>query len=201
LEEAAVKTILFDFDGTIADTFPQFVKAVNHQLEKLGREPITEPRRYQHLGLREAVREFRVPLWRLPLFVKGARALLMEWTAGARVHKGMKGALRALRKKYEVIIVTSNSAAVVEAYCVKHAIKVDGIVGDLGIFGKARALRKLQKTKTIVGYVGDEVRDLRACRKVGMKMIAVTWGYNSRAAFKTHKPDALITSAKQLERM
>ena len=44
----------------------------------------------------------------------------------------------------------------------------------------------------------DEVRDIEAARKSGIKSVAVTWGYNSKDALLKENPDFLINSPDEL---
>ena len=47
-------------------------------------------------------------------------------------------------------------------------------------------------------YVGDEVRDIEAAKKAGIRIAAVTWGYNSKKALEAYKPDYLVTKPEEL---
>jgi phosphoglycolate phosphatase len=49
--------------------------------------------------------------------------------------------------------------------------------------------QKIDKTEAI--YVGDEIRDIEAAQKVGMKIISVTWGFNAKESLQKFHPDAL----------
>ncbi|MCD6287363.1 MAG: HAD hydrolase-like protein, partial [Anaerolineae bacterium] len=40
--------------------------------------------------------------------------------------------------------------------------------------------------------IGDEIRDIRAARDVGMAAGAVAWGYNNAAALEALAPTALF---------
>jgi len=46
-------------------------------------------------------------------------------------------------------------------------------------------------------YVGDEIRDIRAARKVGIAVAAVTWGFNSQEALAAENPDFLVDSPEK----
>jgi len=47
-------------------------------------------------------------------------------------------------------------------------------------------------------YVGDEVRDIEAARKVGIKVIVVGWGFNKTRRLKAAKPNFFVTRPSQL---
>ena len=47
-------------------------------------------------------------------------------------------------------------------------------------------------------YVADEVRDIEAARKAGVKIICVSWGYNDKSSLEKNNPDALVDNTDQL---
>lgn len=194
--------IIFDFDGTIADTFPQFVLTLNHELERLGRDRIKDPEPYRAMNSRQVIRTFKIPWYVFPFMVRRARAVLRAALPSAPVHRGMTQALRALHKTHTIGIVTSNDARAVRAYLDKHSIPYDTLVGNVSLFGKARALKRVVKNATrVVGYVGDETRDIEAAHKAGICAIAVGWGYNTPAVLKQHQPTIFITNPKELQKL
>ena len=70
------------------------------------------------------------------------------------------------------------------------------------MFGKHRSLKRLLKTyhmkpaETI--YIGDEVRDIEACRKAKVQIIAVTWGFNSKRILERAKPDFIADKPEDI---
>jgi phosphoglycolate phosphatase len=48
-------------------------------------------------------------------------------------------------------------------------------------------------------YVGDEIRDIEAAKRSNIKVIAVSWGFNSKEILAQHEPDFLIDEPKQLK--
>ena len=50
-------------------------------------------------------------------------------------------------------------------------------------------------------FVGDEVRDIEAGKKVGINTIAVSWGYNTKSALDKEHPDYLIDFPLELEKI
>jgi phosphoglycolate phosphatase len=70
------------------------------------------------------------------------------------------------------------------------------VYSGTNIFGKNRVINKYVKdnyiSKSELIYVGDELRDIEACKKAGVKIIAVTWGYDSGELLKSAQPDFLI---------
>ena len=57
----------------------------------------------------------------------------------------------------------------------------------------------MKLSKSDVYFVGDEVRDIDAGKKTGIKTIAVSWGYNTKDALAKEHPDYLIDSPLELK--
>ncbi|HHV40437.1 MAG TPA: HAD hydrolase-like protein [Bacteroidales bacterium] len=49
-----------------------------------------------------------------------------------------------------------------------------------------------------VVYIGDETRDVEACKKTGIPMIAVTWGMNNKTILASMKPEGIADSPDDL---
>ena len=70
------------------------------------------------------------------------------------------------------------------------------------LLGKARMIRSVIRRQHVraaeILFVGDETRDIEACQKVGVRIVAVTWGYNSRRSIVAMKPDFIFDDPKEL---
>ena len=53
-------------------------------------------------------------------------------------------------------------------------------------------LKAFNLKKSEVIYVGDELRDIIACKKVGIKVIWVGWGYDVEDVVKQEYPDYIV---------
>lgn len=182
-----LKTIIFDFDGTIADTAPIVAKAINAHAARLKYRPIKD---FTALRGRHAfaviTQELGIPSWKIPyLFWKG-KQLLQQDIKKAQLFPGMAQVIPQLLKRYKVVILTSNRKDTVEAVLRRHSLSVSVVSGSL--FRKDRSLRRLlrslKKSPAEVLYVGDELRDADACRRAGVRMMGVSWGYNSMEALQ-----------------
>ena len=82
---------------------------------------------------------------------------------------------------------------------------IDEIFGDVGLFGKAasitKALKKINIPKAESIYIGDEVRDIEASKKVGIKVVAVDWGFNTKNRLKKANPDYLISKPQEIMKL
>ncbi|MDE1866773.1 MAG: HAD hydrolase-like protein, partial [Thaumarchaeota archaeon] len=79
----------------------------------------------------------------------------------------------------------------------------DFVYTGRAVYGKARLLKKLMKEKTIPHkdpiYVGDEIRDVEAAKKAGIRVIGVAWGYNTKAALQKANPDYIVEKPEELQ--
>jgi phosphoglycolate phosphatase-like HAD superfamily hydrolase len=174
--------VLFDFDGTIANTFDALVRILNKHKDKYGYQKIT-PKIVEQLrdkSLEEVVGIAKIPKWKLFFIARRAKKELTAHLEKVPLVKGMGNTFRELRKNYRIGIMSSNSKKNVFKFLTLHGLKADEIYGGVSLFSKARKLRKLRP----IVYVGDEARDVEACHKAKVPMIAVTWGFNSENALK-----------------
>ncbi|MBW2999519.1 HAD-IA family hydrolase [Candidatus Woesearchaeota archaeon] len=115
----------------------------------------------------------------------------------------MKIILKKLSKFYVVGIITSVSKETFKHVMEKNEIKgIKFVYPDSPIIGKHNAIKYLLRryclTNSEVMYVGDKIEDIQACKKAGIKIIAVPWGYNTKAALKKENPDYLVDKPQEL---
>ena len=100
-------------------------------------------------------------------------------------------------------ILSSNSQENIEIFLKNHKLDLfDFIHSTSKVWSKDTTLKKIISKYHIpladMFYIGDETRDIIMAKKVGVKMAAVTWGYNSAAALSKHNPDFLLNSPQEL---
>lgn len=196
--------IIFDFDGTIADSFPFALQTI----AKAARKPL--PNEADELALRgitmlAMARRYGVGWLRLPGLYLGSRVDVVGHLQHVKLYAGMAELIKALHANgHQLYILSSNSPQTIRA-CLKQAGVehcFTDIYGRVSIFGKAPMLKRLMRThklskgKTI--YIGDEARDLEATNAIGLRAIAVTWGFASRNHLEAHKPWAMVNSVADL---
>ncbi len=205
--------VLFDFDGTIADTQDVALNTLNALSREFGYEPISEKEfpTLRTYGARELlVKRLGIPLWNLWKIYrleKRGRAEFRSRSAGVKAFPGISQLLIALRvDKYKVGIVTSNEAPIVRRVLKAASADIDILDTDSAVMSKSRAIKRTLRAHKLdpkrVVYVGDELRDVDACRKAGIDMIGVGWGYNGAEALKqagTRVADAPAEVVRLLE--
>ena len=90
-----------------------------------------------------------------------------------------------------------------EAFLTRHHLPYFEFVRcSSKLFGKGREIRRILRQEKLspseILYIGDETRDIEAAKETGLRMAAVTWGYNSESALLAMAPDHLISSPGEL---
>lgn len=71
------------------------------------------------------------------------------------------------------------------------------------MLGKHKNISKILKLMALSPsdclYVGDETRDIEACKKVGIPVAAVTWGFHSQEKLRVFNPNFLVESIEELQ--
>jgi phosphoglycolate phosphatase len=189
------RTILFDFDGTLADSAALSISIMNSLAPEFGFAPIVpdEVPQLKKMSARELlVQRAHIPLWHIPKIRRLERRVREEFTKRAseiQTFEGVPEMMQDLYKSgYEIGIVSSNAHEVVAGLLARTGIQVHFIHAGSAFFGKARAIRgalsEYGVDRRYAVYIGDELRDIEACKKVGMGMIAVGWGLNASEILK-----------------
>lgn len=189
--------VLFDFDGTIANTLPTIILILNKHHEYYGYKKIT-PRIIKQLRdktLRDIVKLAGISSWKLFFIVRRCKKELQKQLENIHPAKGIALLLRELHKNYRIGIMTSNSPKNVFTFLTLHGLKSDEIHGNVKLFSKAKKLKKLKP----LAYIGDEIRDIEACKKANIPIIAVTWGFNSENAL--NDADYIVKKPSELSRI
>lgn len=200
------KTIIFDFDGTIANTEEVLLSIINRLSSEFGYKKITKKdiNKFKNQTALSVFKSWGIPLIKLPLIIRKSRQLLHQEIEMVPLKKDIANTLQKLKNKgHQLGILTSNSKENTEKFLKKHKLQIFTFIhSEKNIFGKDKALKHLLKHHNLnldeVVYVGDEVRDIDSCKKAGVKIIAVTWGFNGKEILVKHQPDYLIENPSDL---
>lgn len=202
-----IKLIIFDFDGTIADTYQVVIKIVNSLSGEFGYQPLDDKTQklLRNLSSKEIIKKSGISLFKLPFLAKRVQLELGNYIQDIDSFEGIADVLRSLKQQnYHLGIVTSNVQENVEIFLKRQNLSgvFDFVFASTTIFGKHRiinrAVKNLQLSKKNVVYVGDETRDIRSARKSGVGIISVDWGFHSSQLLNQHYPDALATAPSDI---
>jgi phosphoglycolate phosphatase-like HAD superfamily hydrolase len=202
------KYLIFDFDGTLADTADAHVQAFNRihaqfDLPKIGKRELVK---FHSTSMKEICEEYSIGPVKL---LKIARALNQEISAlipQANFYPGIKKTLLNLKKNFTLGILSSNELSNIENFLINQDLPLSSIFSfwrcEKNLFGKDKALKSLMQEYKIdpaqVLYFGDQVRDVEACQKAGVQVVAVTWGFASEELLTSAKPDFLINQPSEI---
>jgi phosphoglycolate phosphatase len=192
-----LKYVIFDFDGTIADSKMALLSSWNSLAKKYNFKEMKfdEIETLKKLSMKERCKLLNFPIYKLPIIIPQMYKLYRKAINDVTLFDGVKDLLHQLEKKgYKTTIISSNSKENIEGFLKRHKIEsVTNVLCSSNIFGKDKLIKKFLKEHKLkaseVMYVGDEHRDIVACKKTGVKMIWVGWGYDSIEVIEAEKPD------------
>lgn len=198
--------VLFDFDGTLANSFPLFGRLLGGIAERFAFRALPEPELQALRGrpTREILLRLGVPLWKVPAIMRYGRKQMAAAQHEIVLFEGIDTLLRTLAARgARLAIVSSNSEATVRATLGPELSEHISVFScGSAMFGKARrvrhVVRKLRVDSSKSVLIGDEERDISAARAAGVTALAVTWGYATADALQhadvlLHNVDALAT--------
>ncbi len=198
------KTLIFDFDGTLADSF---ALALDIAYEVTGATKLSaaEIERLRELPLTEVVRELRLPIFKIPKLLLVGRQMMHDRIREVQPFGGIEKVLRQLHDDgYRLLVMSSNSEQNVRAFLRSHDLEdlFAGVYGNASVLNKSTALKKVLKKHGLSPdecfYIGDEVRDVSAASRVGVDPVAVTWGFQARDALADYHPYAMADKPQDL---
>lgn len=202
-----MQVVLFDFDGTLVDSTEAFVNAWNIASTKYQFKPLQlkdVPSLLQYT-IKERAAMYNFPMYKLPIIMPG---IYKSYRANMELVQIKEHVLqtieRLIAKGVYVVILSSNKKENIEAFLHKHQIKgIQEILTSSKIFRKDAIMKKFIKEKKVLVtnllYVGDEVRDIEACHKVGIPIAAVSWGYDDKNLLQQAKPTYIVNNFVELE--
>jgi phosphoglycolate phosphatase len=188
--------IIFDFDGTIADSFGLAVHIYEQLLRSGELLPKEEIQRLRGMSMLHLALELKIAPWRVPFLLARGRTIMRRNIDSVEAFAGMPELIRELNADgHKLYIMSSNSVQNIRPLLKRYDVRKEFIklYGGAGLLGKATLLKRVLKRQKLDSaqtfYIGDEVRDIEASKRAGIKVISVTWGYNSEAILREHQPD------------
>lgn len=203
-----MKAVIFDFDGTIADSLPGIVNLYESVRKKRHKHTTADIEKMRNLSMYQIALAMDIPKWKILVLALRGRRLFRKHMRTIRVYPGMAELIAELKSKgLTLFVVSANSEANVTKYLIKHGLidYFDEVYGGASFLGKSKTMRKAvtenQLAKEDVWCVGDERVDIYSARKAGLKIVSVSWGYSSRDGLQALNPDAVVDTMPQLKKV
>lgn len=195
-----IKLAIFDFDGTLADSYPVFADSINVLAERHGFRQVTpdESQLLRGMSASELLRELRLPPWKVPAVMTDFRNILQQRIHDIHPFPGVIDVLHAmLERRIQLALATSNTLRNVSAVLGDSLLsRFAAVECGTSLFGKSHRLRRILRHGRVANqeaiYVGDEIRDAHAAQEIGVTFGAVAWGYTTVEALLRTNPDKLF---------
>lgn len=202
-------TILFDLDGTIADTVPLIIATYKRTvLTQLGWEPTVEQ-------CREWVGRSMTDIFRslAPDRADELAAHYLEWNlanhrAYVRPFDGVRELIDALEtsgRNYGVVTSKRYKSALLSLECIELTGRIRLLATEEDTTDHKPAPEPLLHALRLLGaaaddavYIGDAVVDLQAANAAGVSAIGVTWGAATEEELAVHNPVAIVHDMAEL---
>ena len=203
----AYRTIIFDFDGTLADTLEESRRiynllAADYSLREVLAEELPQLRNF---SLLELLDHLGIPKRRVPTLLSRGTSMMRSNISRLPLIPGIGEILPEMRSRAKSFgVLTSNAEENVDLFLKAHGLReyFDFISSTSRLTGKSGHLRAIRKTFSLhpeeMLYVGDEIRDIKAAKKAGIAMAAVTWGFNSAESLAAESPEHVINEPHEL---
>ncbi len=203
------KAFIFDFDGTLSETFPLILESVDIAYRRLGLVPPTKEVLFANFGPSERGMIKRITPDRadelFSQYLKASEEIIAE--RGLKAFDGIEEVLAALKSAgVKIALITGKSE---ESLRLTLAAIGLGKYFDLLKWGdesgsvKPRRLREVLSDFALMPedavYIGDSVQDIKDCREVGVPILSAAWADCADvSALEAQSPDAVLRSPKEI---
>lgn len=199
-----IKVVVFDLEGTVLDSFPILLKCVNDLADEFEYNKLKDTPEFRCRSMRKVIKnDLDIPLHNLSAYADKIKALVHHRIKDAKMFRGMKSLLKKLSSNYTIGLISFNTKELIQHVVKKNSIEgVSLVLSESPLFDKHKVLKHLMREQKLkseeVIFVGDEVEDVKECKDIGVKMIAVAWGCNSKKALEKEGPAYLVDKPEEI---
>lgn len=200
------KIIIFDFDGTLADTHKHTVDIFNSFAPEFKYKtiPWEDIDTYKNMSIPQLIRKLQVPVLKIPSLMSKGKRKYNQLVPFMQPIEGVREALLQLRQQpVKLGILSSNTKENIMLFLENNNMLIfDFVYSTSKLTSKNTALTRLISDEKLIKedviYVGDEIRDILAAQKIELAVAAVAWGFNSAKALLKYKPTYLLNQPMDL---
>jgi phosphoglycolate phosphatase len=192
---APYRLAIFDFDGTLADSFALFSETFNELAARHGFKQVTpeEAQRLRTLHARDIMKQVGMPAWKLPMMAAEYMGVMRARSGEVKLFPGTAEMLSSLQRSgIAIAVVSANAEDNVRAVLGESATSVSRYACGMSIFGKRSHLREVLRSAGTrpdeAMFIGDQAADLDAARAEGIDFGAVAWGYGEPGHLQSLSP-------------
>ncbi len=207
--------IIFDLDGTLADTLADIANSMNRVLEKEG-FPVHPAEDYKYLigrGLENLVASSLPAQSRLPSIITACLGSLIEdyrvnCLVDTHLYPGIESLLNRLQDKGLKLAIFSNKADDLTQIIVQSlmpGIRFSKVIGAKPGFpkkpdpsGAMLISNFLELNPEEVIYMGDSDVDMMTARGARMLAVGVLWGFRTKEELLSNGADHLLSDPSEL---
>jgi phosphoglycolate phosphatase len=211
--QASIRAVLFDLDGTLADTLADLVNATNWALAQLGC-PTHAADRYRYMvgdGARQLCAR-ALPSDRQDLLDQTVKLMrgryAAHWADQTLLYPGIQETIATLAGRGFRLAVLSNKPDDFTKQVVAHYFQPNpfhavsgqkpGVPLKPDPTAALEIARRLEVPAAEWMYLGDTNTDVQTARGAGMFPVGVLWGFRGRAELLENGAQALVERPEQI---
>lgn len=201
------RLIVFDFDGVILDTFDFAFSLTKRLTKKHNTFPVVSREDFEEMFEDNPWTYFERKKIKGDVFLsyqQDFRLAFQKDEHSLQLFSEIRDILEKLAHDFHLAIVSSNYRDIVIRHIEKNSMRLyfSEIVGAEEKGSKSDKLKRiiadLRVSNKDCFFVTDTSGDIREGQKVGMKTIAVSWGYHDKLRLEKVKPNFIAHTPKQL---
>lgn len=206
-----IKTIIFDFDGVLADSFDTFYPLIRDAMNYTGLS--LTPDQYRnffvsnvHQGFKDFINNEEKYLTFKEFRSTNYDKYYYNKKRGAKLFPGIPEFIKKLSRKYTLTVASSG-----KQNNIKNLLKKNGVENFFSLIlanlshskeGMIKEiLDKFQAKPKETFMITDTVGDIKVAKNMELKTIAVTWGFQPEKTLKLAKPDFMANSFDEITKI
>jgi phosphoglycolate phosphatase len=198
--------IIFDFDGTIADSKDYLLGIYNSIASKSNRPGISRETfdNMSKMSIYERFKAFNTTLFEVTKIYSEIEKYYYEKAEELELFKGIKELIERLALNNRLYVLSTNTKRIIRRVLEKHSINgyFEKLYTNKNLLGKSKSLKRIIKTNQLklpdTVYIGDEERDALASKKAGVRFIAVSWGFDSKELLESAGSEKVVDEPEEL---
>lgn len=201
--------IIFDFDGVLADSFDTLYLLIRDMMVKVGIE--LSENSYRDLFMDNVHKGFKKIIGNTEKYKIFKKLRDINYDKyyrkyGPKLFPGASKILKKLDKNYIITVASSGKKSNIVGLLKKNKVhKHFDLILATNEHSKESMIREILKKhgnslKTTI-MITDTVGDIKIAKKLGLKTVAVTWGFHSPELLRTAGSNHIIKNFRELQRM